>query len=306
MRVRKLRQRELFDEDPPAVEPALPREALEEALRLYQRAHSLNGGDRSVCLVYGNALLNAGQAGRAVEVLSAVKGTEGDTEFRETYGVALMQAGKLDEASALFEDLYRGRTDAPEKFFDLAGRCIQAGKDDKAVQILTGLKDRMFAARKQADFLTEVERLVERCPKSLPLMEFSGQVYSELNRDSMYFGVLEKLFDLCSGHSGFDAGMTCMRIDGQHGAQRWCAVNNRNGMLPQSGLMPDDSFDAKIRNMNRSEHDGALLKKACCASGRCAFQDCWRGKAFPSTAHVGRRFQAPAMPPSAPPSATMR
>jgi diguanylate cyclase (GGDEF)-like protein len=152
--------------------------------------------DRSVCLVYGNALLNAGQAGRAVEVLSAVPGTDADTEFRETYGVALMQAGQLDDAGALFESLYRGRTDAPEKFFDLAGRCIQAGKDEKAVQILDGLKERMFAARKQGDFLAEVEKLVERCPRSLPLMEFSGQVYSELNRDSMYFGVLEKLFDL--------------------------------------------------------------------------------------------------------------
>lgn len=171
-------------------------ENLEEALKLFARAHALNAADRSVCLVYGNALLNAGQAGRAVQVLSAVPGTEADMEFRETYGVALMQAGQLDDASALFEDLYRGRTDAPEKFFDLAGRCIQAGKDEKAVQILDALKERMFAARKQGDFLSEVEKLVERCPKSLPLMEFSGQVYSELNRDSMYFGVLEKLFDL--------------------------------------------------------------------------------------------------------------
>jgi hypothetical protein len=37
MRVRKLRQRELFDDDPPAAEPALPREAREEALQLLTR-----------------------------------------------------------------------------------------------------------------------------------------------------------------------------------------------------------------------------------------------------------------------------
>jgi tetratricopeptide (TPR) repeat protein/GGDEF domain-containing protein len=169
---------------------------LQQGLKLFERAHALNGSDRSVCMVFGQALLAAGQPGRAVEILRAVLGAEHDTEFRETYGVALMQAGNLEEATALFQDLYRGRTDAPEKFFELAGRCVGAGKDDKAVEILTGLKDRMFVARKQSDFITEVERLVERCPKSLPLMEFSGQVYSELNRDSMYFGVLEKLFDL--------------------------------------------------------------------------------------------------------------
>ena len=34
MRVRKLRQRELFDDDPPAVEPTLPLEVREEALQL--------------------------------------------------------------------------------------------------------------------------------------------------------------------------------------------------------------------------------------------------------------------------------
>lgn len=34
MRVRKLRQRELFDDDPPAAEPRLPRQAREEALQL--------------------------------------------------------------------------------------------------------------------------------------------------------------------------------------------------------------------------------------------------------------------------------
>jgi len=34
MRIRKLRQRELFDDNPPIAEPRLPREAQEEALQL--------------------------------------------------------------------------------------------------------------------------------------------------------------------------------------------------------------------------------------------------------------------------------
>ncbi len=43
MRVRKLRQRELFDDDPPAAEPALPQEAREEARRLLtQWLHTLS------------------------------------------------------------------------------------------------------------------------------------------------------------------------------------------------------------------------------------------------------------------------
>lgn len=43
MRVRKLRQRELFDDDPPAVKPVLPQQAREEALRLLTRwLHTLS------------------------------------------------------------------------------------------------------------------------------------------------------------------------------------------------------------------------------------------------------------------------
>jgi hypothetical protein len=43
MRVRKLRQRELFDDDPPAVGPTLPREVREEALQLLtQWLHTLS------------------------------------------------------------------------------------------------------------------------------------------------------------------------------------------------------------------------------------------------------------------------
>ena len=169
---------------------------LQAALDLYRRAHTLNGKDRSVCLVYAQALLIAVQAAKAVEILSPFGGAEADQQFRETYGDALMQAGKLEEATAVFEDLYRGRADASERFFDLAGRAIAAGQDDKAVKTLGGLKERMFAGRKQSEFLSDLEKLGERNPKSLPLLEFSGRVYNELNRDSMYFGVLEKLFDL--------------------------------------------------------------------------------------------------------------
>ncbi len=168
---------------------------LDEALAHFERAHKLFSSDRGVCLVYAQALLIAGNPARAVEILGPLAG-ESDAEFRETYGVALMQSGKLDEANGVFEELYQGRADALDRFFELASRAIQAGQDEKAVGILGSLKERMFNARRQGDFLIEVEKLVDSHARSLPLLEFSGKVYSELNRDSKYFEVLEKLFDL--------------------------------------------------------------------------------------------------------------
>lgn len=171
-------------------------ENLETALRYFARAHALHGGDRSVCLVYAQALLAARQPERARQILAPFGSSEGDAELQETHGVALMQSGKLDEAGKIFERAYRGRSESLERFFELAGRAIEAGQEERAIKTLTTVKDKMFAARKNNEFLSEIERTVARYPKSLPLMEFSGRVYNELNRDSMYFAVLEKLFNI--------------------------------------------------------------------------------------------------------------
>ena len=85
------------------------------------------------------------------------------------------------------------------------------GADAQGVKILTSLKDRMFTARKQNEFLEETDRMVAAHPKSLALMEFSGQAYNELNRDSKYFNVLERLFDLY--YDKGDIRRTCETLD---------------------------------------------------------------------------------------------
>jgi tetratricopeptide (TPR) repeat protein/GGDEF domain-containing protein len=166
------------------------------ALNHLSRAHKLAPGDRGVCLVYGEVLLSTGQAARTVELLEPFAATESDTAFLEVFGSALMQTGALDRASAVFQKLYGGRTDRLDRFFELAARAIQAGHHDKGVDILRSVKERMFAARKQNEFLSDMDRLLESQPKSIPLHEFCGQVYNELNRDSKYFSVLEHMFEL--------------------------------------------------------------------------------------------------------------
>ncbi len=166
------------------------------ALNLLGRAQKLAPGDRSVCLVYSEALMNAGQAARAVELLEPFSGGTPDAGFQEIFGGALMQAGHLERAASIFESLYKGRTDHLDKFFQLAGAALDARQDDKGVKILTSVKDRMFAARKQNEFLSEVDHLCEKHAHSLPLAEFAGRVYNELNRDSKYFTILERLFPL--------------------------------------------------------------------------------------------------------------
>ena len=168
----------------------------EGAMQQFSRAHALNSGDRSICLVYGKVLTETGQAAKAVEIMEPVAGGQLDAIFHEAFGTALMHAGQLQRAAQILDQLYGQRTDGFHKYFELAGQAIAQKQDKQGVQVLTTLKNRMFAARKQNEFLDETDKLVAAYPKSLELMEFSGQAYNELNRDSKYFNVLERLFDL--------------------------------------------------------------------------------------------------------------
>jgi tetratricopeptide (TPR) repeat protein/GGDEF domain-containing protein len=183
----------------------------EQSLKYLERAYALNAADRGVCLVYAQALIGAGQAPKAVEILDPHAAAATDPPFQETYGAALMNAGQIDRATQVFEQFYAGRTDNLGRFFELAGRAIQFNQADKSIQVLESVKNRMFAVKKQNEFLEETEKLVTANPKSLPLMEFSGRVFNELNRDSKYFNVLERLFELY--HEAGDIKGACEALD---------------------------------------------------------------------------------------------
>src|SRR5579859_3035916 len=54
----------------------------------------------------------------------------------------------------------------------------------------------MFADKRQNDFATELDAVASKHPHSQPMMEFWASVYNELNRESQYFEILVKLFDV--------------------------------------------------------------------------------------------------------------
>jgi diguanylate cyclase (GGDEF)-like protein len=74
-------------------------------------------------------------------------------------------------------------------------------QDMKAVEILVMVKRRMFADKKQNEFAGLTDGIVAKHPHSQGILEFSASVYNELNRESQYFEVLIKLFDVYL-HSG--------------------------------------------------------------------------------------------------------
>jgi diguanylate cyclase (GGDEF)-like protein len=82
------------------------------------------------------------------------------------------------------------------QLFELADRYVAAGHDQKATEILLALKRRMFADKRQNDFVALMDGVGAKHTQSQAILEFWAALHNELNRESQYFEVLIKLFDV--------------------------------------------------------------------------------------------------------------
>jgi diguanylate cyclase (GGDEF)-like protein len=170
--------------------------AAADALQLLGRAFKLAPQERSVALLYAQANLQSGNAVRAAALLEPFTTSESDAPFLMTYGDALMRAGQLERAGEVLERLVREKSEGMTQLFDLADRYAAAGQDQKATTILQTLKRKMFADKRQNDFATLMDGVGAKYPHSQGILEFWASIHSELNRESQYFEVLIKLFDV--------------------------------------------------------------------------------------------------------------
>jgi diguanylate cyclase (GGDEF)-like protein len=167
-----------------------------DALKLLHRAYVLAPQERSVALLYAEAKLRAGKAGEAVAILEPFSTTETDAAFVDTFADALIAAGKLDRAREVLERLLREKNEGAERLFELADAYAAAGKDRSAVEIFATLKRRMFADKKQNEFATQLDAVADKYPQLQGVLEFWAALYNELNRESKYFEILIKMFDV--------------------------------------------------------------------------------------------------------------
>ena len=167
-----------------------------EALGFFERAHKLMPDDRSAALLFAQGLLRNGDPSGAAALLLPLTATEKDAVFLETYVDALTRSGQLDKARTVLEQMTSLGAGSAEKFFSLVNEFLRAGQEGKAVDLLVVTKKSMLAARRESEFASAVDHLVESYPISIRMAEFWCAMYSELNRETKYFGALEHLFDL--------------------------------------------------------------------------------------------------------------
>src|SRR6266850_1798561 len=170
--------------------------AAADALNVLGRAHRLAPQERSVALLYAQANLQSGNAVRAAALLEPFAGSESDATFLDTYGDALMRSGNLERAREVLDRLIREKKEGMTRLFGLADHYAAAGQDQKAVEILVTVKRRMFADKRQSEFAALTDALATKHLHSQLILEFCASIYNELNRESQYFEILIKLFDV--------------------------------------------------------------------------------------------------------------
>jgi GGDEF domain-containing protein/tetratricopeptide (TPR) repeat protein len=175
----------------------------DEAIEYFAKAQRLMPNDRSVSLMYAQSLLRKGDAAAAALLLAPLSESEKDVTFLETYAEALMRSGQLDTARTALERLTNQGAGSAEKFFSLVTEFLRAGQEDRAVELLAATKKSMLAARRESEFASSVDHLVEAFPKSLRLAEFWAAFYAEINRESKYFDALARLFDVSVANDQF-------------------------------------------------------------------------------------------------------
>src|SRR3989442_328225 len=99
---------------------------------------------------------------------------------------------RLAEAAERIRENNQGMT----QLFELADRYVAVNQDQKATEILLELKRRMFADKRQNDFVTLMDGVGAKYPDSQAILEFWASIHNKLNRESQYFEVLIKLFDV--------------------------------------------------------------------------------------------------------------
>jgi len=168
----------------------------EQALSILERAHRILPSDRSIAMVFAECMLRKSQAQRAMELLEPFASSTGDADLRLLLGRAQLESGQREQAFATYESLARQSGQHYEKLFEVALRQIDAGEEAAAVKCIEKIRALAATTKKEDAFTSAVESLLGAHPNSIPLHEYAGKYYNEINRETKYFGVLTKLFDL--------------------------------------------------------------------------------------------------------------
>jgi tetratricopeptide (TPR) repeat protein len=201
-------------------------------------------------MLLGTALVRLGRDDEAAPLLAngvvdppplpdpwrdAVARRRGGAPAQIAWGVRLVEAGRLREATALFEDVRRRRPDNVGAGLELGTAYLLAGRADDAVDVLRAtakahpnhpeatarLVSALWAAGRGAESLTEADAALARTPQSVDLLLARGGVLTEADRADAALADFEAVVRLAPSNTAARAseGVALLRLGRTDAAQ---------------------------------------------------------------------------------------
>jgi diguanylate cyclase (GGDEF)-like protein len=166
------------------------------AIKRLAAANQAVPDDRDVALLYAQSLMMSSEVGLAVTALEPfAAAAQQSPAFSKCFGEALLRSGQMDRARTILEEYYKLSGGDNALLFQVAEHYAAESKDEKAVEVLTAVRQRFHIAGNDNAFAARLDKIAEANPRSLPVIEFWSLVYSGMNREARYFETLVTLFD---------------------------------------------------------------------------------------------------------------
>jgi tetratricopeptide (TPR) repeat protein len=183
----------------------------EDAAPWFERAYQEDSSDPAIALSYGKSLLAQGQVGAAIFILEPqLNSGQPSVELRDTYGEALLAAGRFAEAEPLVWQLFEQNPTRVQQVIALIGQLLDAEQDDAAVSLARKLEQFQRRRGERRQFIAIMQDITaahRACPQ---MLEFLSELYNASNRENDYCQTLLKLFDLYCSTSEFAKAAECL------------------------------------------------------------------------------------------------
>jgi len=169
--------------------------SLRGAVVLLERAHALLPDDAAITVRLASSLLSVGNGARTAELLELLGADV--PERNRLLADACLAIGKLARAEEALWEIAARAPEAHSSLLRVLDGYIAAGDAEGIGKLLRRLKQAMFSASKEQEFLGWVENTQQKNPASIAVADFLALLYLDMNQESKAAATLGLLFDRC-------------------------------------------------------------------------------------------------------------
>jgi tetratricopeptide (TPR) repeat protein len=175
----------------------LARNAGRDGMRWFQQAHAADPENLPAALAYGRALLDGGDARRAITILQRfAAAASANPELGDVYGRALLAAERPVEAEPFIWALYQRDSNQGGRIEQLLRGLLEKGENARALALTRKWETSEHRLGHRREFAKTLKEIADRQQLDLAFLEYLVDVFNSASREHDYCKTLLKLFDL--------------------------------------------------------------------------------------------------------------